>query len=497
MIGVVITALFAIAAGATLAATQAPPKAVAFAFSGPTVLPQSGDTGGLTNTCYNPCGEPSMEVAPDGKTVYVSTPRTIVLCCNSKSSPVWNSPDGGRTWSSPSFPAAQESATTGGDTQLMIDKRGTVYEGELWLGDDSMYISTDRTKSWSFSPLSHHPGSDREWLVYSAKQDALYAVYDDLNHGIQVIYAPLGTPAGSNAALFAPVERTLFPEWNDCPGLLAGPCTPKPSTVPDQLPDGTPLLQGTTSPGRPSIAPDGTIYALAPFQTAGKGIVVGIGTPDATTGIPTWKYSYVAGAGHGVFGDTGNDFPVSAVDQAGNLYVAWVENKGKGFQTFVSYSRDHAATWSTPIALSTGISRTAVFPNIVAGAPGRVSVSWYGTNVADDPNNVPSTTRWNVYAAQSINLLGRVPTFTVSTLQAGFHTGSICTHGLGCTGNSRYLLDFFDMKQDGQGATMVVYTRDHRSKTEIAFSRQTAGCSLRAAGYGFNSAGKYVKLAGC
>ena len=447
----------------------------AICFGDPVMLPASDVTGSTTATCYNPCGEPSLAVSPVDGTLYVSTPRTIVACCNSEASPVWKSSDDGATWSNPIFPSGAENATTGGDTELAVDKRGTVYEGELWLGSDSIYISPDQGSTWSWSPASHDVGADREWFAYAPGEDALYGFYDGFK-GLMVVKAPLSTPAGSAAAQFFPIERLVVPE---CAAGLATNCP----ALPADSVAGTPILDGTVSPGRPSVAPDGTVYFPFPYQVAGKGI----GIASTSDGGTTFQYSYVTGAGKGVLGDTGNDWPVTAVDSAGNLYVAWIEDfgGGDGFAVYYAASTDKGATWTAPTEVSKGISNTAVFPNIVAGAPGQVAVSWYGTSTAGDPNSVPNAS-WNVDAAETLDGTAAQPTFSTGTVQQNFHTGDICTNGLGCTGTTRELLDFFDMKVDSSGALLVVYARDgaNGSGTQIAFSRQMGGCALTKASCG-------------
>ena len=453
--------------------TAPPPPACAnFCFSTPLVLPKSGQAGAsnLTDTCYNPCGEPSLAVSPADGTLYVSTPRTIVVCCNSQSSPVWKSTDNGETWSDPIFPKGAEDATTGGDTELAVDKRGTVYEGELYLGSDSIYISGDKGSTWDWSPASHDLASDREWFAYEPKEDALYGYWDGFK-GLMVAKAPLNTPLGSNAARFFPEERIVVPE---CAAALAVNCP----DVPVDNVGNQPIIHQATSPGRPSVSPvDGTVYFPFPYQVKDKGI----GIAYTTDGASSFNYAYVAGAGHGDFGDTGNDFPVSAVDSAGRLYVAWVEDKGDGYNLYLASSPDKGATWTAPIEVSKGVSSTAVFPNVVAGAPGQVAVSWYGTDASGDPNGVPGGASWNVYASEISGIAGTSPQTTTSVVAAGFHKGPICTHGTGCTGNSRNLLDFFDMQLDGQGHLGIVYTRDQPANpllTEIVYQHQVSGCMI-------------------
>jgi hypothetical protein len=454
--------------------TTPPPACTNFCFSTPLVLPKSGQAGAdnLDDTCYNPCGEPSLAVSPVDGTLYVSTPRTIVACCNTQSSPVWKSTDDGATWSDPIFPKGAEDATTGGDTELAVDKRGTVYEGELWLGSDSIYISSDKGQTWDWSPASHDLVADREWLAYEPKEDALYGYWDGFK-GLMVAKAPLDTPLGSNAARFFPEHHVIVPE---CAAAVAVNC---PDVPIDNVGD-TPVIHQATSPGRPSVSPvDGTVYFPFPYQIAGKGI----GIAYTEDGASSFKYSYVAGAGHGDFGDTGHDFPVSAVDAAGNLFVAWIEDKGDGYNLYLASSGDKGAHWTPPLEVSKGVSKTAVFPNVVAGAAGQVAVSWYGTQATGDPNGVPAAAAWSVYATEIENATDQTPSVTTSIVESAFHKGPICTHGLGCTGNSRNLLDFFDMQIDGKGQVGIVYTRDQAAnpvKTEIAYSRQVSGCVLTA-----------------
>jgi hypothetical protein len=124
----------------------------------------------------------------------------------------------------------------------------------------------------------------------------------------------------------------------------------------------------------------------------------------------------------------------------------------------------------------------------VAGAPGQVAVSWYGTQEKNDPNSVAPTASWDVFASSITNALSTTPSITTDDIQAGFHLGPICTHGIGCNPpESRNLLDFFDMQFDKTGNLGIVYARDqfaNRGKTEIAYVHETSGCILTAADCG-------------
>lgn len=461
---VLATSLISVA-GRSLGAPAAPTHSEArVRFSAPIVLPESNSTGGTDKTCYNPCGEPSIAQAPDG-TIYVSTPRTLLVCCNSVASPVWRSDDSGSSWTKPIFPTTgvkDDGATSGGDTELAIDKRGTVFEGDLWLGNDSMFVSEDKGKSWSWSPVSHDAASDREWIVYNKTDDAIYGIYDGLKAGLEVIRAPLDTPAGPKGALLAAQENVAVPADQGCV-----------DACPDEV-NGVPVLHGSESPGFPSVGPDGTVYFPFGYQVAGKGI----GIAETTDGV-SFTYRYVKGAGHGSADDTGNDFPVSAVDKAGHLYVAWSEKKRSAnekprYKIYFAESSDKGKTWTGPVSISDSVSRTAIFPTIAAGANGHVVVGWYGSRTKGDPNKMKSKVSWDVYLATSTNASAPSPRFHLSNVDPGFHKGAICTNGLGCGGDSRKLLDFFMVGIDNRNeGAMAVYTRDFdTSGTEIAFVHQ-------------------------
>ncbi|MEA2476935.1 MAG: hypothetical protein QOC87_1134, partial [Actinomycetota bacterium] len=449
-------------------------------FSTPIELPQSSDTGTVDKTCYNPCGEPSLVQAPNSGTIYVSTPRTLVACCNTKASPVWKSTDGGRTWSDPIFPTSTipgGEAGTGGDTQMAVDSHDNLYEGELYLANDSMFISPDEGQTWTSSSFSHDVGTDREWLVYNPKDDALYGWYDGLKAGLETIRAPLNTAAGNKTALLAPQERIAVPVQPTCASLVcAGHVN---SSQLDQV-NGVPILNETESPGIPAVDPQsGTVYFPFGYQVAGKGI----GIAETTDGL-NFTYQYVSGAGHGAVGDVDNDFPVAAVDTAGTLYIAWVEDKSgndNAYHVYLSSSKDKGATWNGPTDVSGAISKTAVFPTMAAGADGRVVVGWYGTDVAGNNNdvNVMKDASWNVYVAESTNAASANPTFDqVENVDPNFHTGTVSTGGLGGSAD-RSLLDFFTVGIDNKsGNADLTYTRDKGAGTAIMFAKQNGGCNM-------------------
>lgn len=123
-----------------------------------------------------------------------------------------------------------------------------------------------------------------------------------------------------------------------------------------------------------------------------------------------------------ISGDTGNSWtrvkvtnntPMAdhevtlAVDSADNIYAVWQD--GTFRLPFLSVSKDHGMTWSTPIMMAPPGVHEVNFPTIAAGDAGRIVVLFPGSESQDfnDP-----TRPWNIYVVVSVNALDANPTFT-------------------------------------------------------------------------------------
>ncbi|PYS45410.1 MAG: hypothetical protein DMG13_32240, partial [Acidobacteria bacterium] len=93
-----------------------------------------------------------------------------------------------------------------------------------------------------------------------------------------------------------------------------------------------------------------------------------------------------------------------AVDTADNIYAVWRD--GTFRLPFLSASRDHGLTWSTPIMMAPPGVHEVNFPTIAAGDPGRIAVLFPGSESKDfsDP-----TRPWNTYIVVSVNALEPIP----------------------------------------------------------------------------------------
>ena len=137
--------------------------------------------------------------------------------------------------------------------------------------------------------------------------------------------------------------------------------------------------------------------------------------------------------------------------------------------------------FTTPVQVDREGLRTTVFPWIAAGgAPGKVAVTFYGTETNGNPDLAEFKASWHVYVNQSLNLLKQDangvwvenPEATFSQVKATthpFHYDSICLGGLGCStsGGDRSLADFFAMDFNPKsGKLQVAYNQSYKQPDE-------------------------------
>lgn len=226
------------------------------------------------------------------------------------------------------------------------------------------------------------------------------------------------------------------------------------------------IATGVYTMGPLAYAPDGKLYA--PYF-ANEGLRV---ARSADGGL-TWQTALAAPD------VDSSSFPVVAVDSAGNVYAAYEKstyyviggiNPIKA-SVFVVASTDGGVTWSAPTQVS-DVPRSAIFPWIVAGAPGKVNVAYFVMNNVTAPDLGLPITTWDIEMAQSLNALAPTPTYQRHVVVKTFHTGSICTSGLACLGPQnlgfgnaptpfdRRMLDFFEMRIDLEGRAYISYGQD-------------------------------------
>ena len=132
-----------------------------------------------------------------------------------------------------------------------------------------------------------------------------------------------------------------------------------------------------------------------------------------------------------------------AVDTADNIYAVWQD--GTFRLSFLSVSKDHGMTWSTPIMMAPPGVHEVNFPTIAVGDPGRIAVLFPGSESQDfnDP-----TRPWNIYIVVSVNALDANPTFTwtiANDKNDPVHRGS-CGPGRCDAQDGGSMFDFLDIQ---------------------------------------------------
>ena len=438
-------------------------------------------------------GEPSVAISPD-HTIYVSAPGDAME--------FWRSTNAGKTWAQGSSPESPS-----GDTSVNVDQSGAVYESNLNVitGDQNtlqvdLFKSFDKGATWpqkgssavSDSNASGQPALvDRQWLDawippgHTTDTATVCMTYHDFGPG--QMWVSCSVDGGKTFGL--PVDAVTSP--------LA-----QADSYCNTIPGGLKIVQSGAHAGRIYIlwlAADPlnpvtgcNLTQLAAFHS--------IWSASSDDGGQTWNDQLVYDAG--VLHDGSEIFADLTLDNQGNPYAAFVMNIASEYDIWVEASFDGGATWNGK-SDGTGVpykvnadAGTHFFAAIAAGNPGQVDVAYLDTPtlVGSTPYGKPNepsgdaNADWNVYVAQSVNLLSGRPTFTnVALTTVPIHHGDICTLGLFCAavpGTNRNLLDFIDVQVDASGFFHVAYTDDHNyAAGALVMANQTGGPGVGAGGH--------------
>ncbi|MGB0152011.1 MAG: sialidase family protein [Candidatus Poseidoniaceae archaeon] len=215
--------------------------------------------------------------------------------------------------------------------------------------------------------------------------------------------------------------------------------------------------------GAISSAPDGTVYV--PPRVATPTLVVskdnGLNWEEKTMGE-----------------DVGTPNPRKnsemAADTESNGYHVWT---GADQGVYMSRSTDSGESWEqTSLRISPVDVVSSVFPQIIAGDPGRMAVAYLGSEdagalgVPDIDGNpwdgnahyATANVSYDLYVTYSLNALDENPVFqTVRVTQDPVQVGSICLNSGDCRdigGSNRNLLDFNDIVIDSEGRIFIAIT---------------------------------------
>jgi hypothetical protein len=365
----------------------------------------------------------------------------------------------------------------GGDTETEVNPiTGTLYFGDQELvAQEAIATSTDHGDTFpvqrQIAATAPATGVDRQWLAPLAP--GILSVGGQEVHAFYTYHVPLagqyivgitaaGVPVPQPAPQIASVEQS-----------------------------GQVRVDNTNGPGR------GWIYQ--PYRRGGKYQVATAKAADYATATG-WQVNTVATMNPTIF-------PWLSLDTHGNAYATWVT----GAEVFYSYSliddpaNNPLATpagrpgtkWSPAVRINPQNIGSAVFPEIIAGDPGKVAIAYDGTtDYTGVQDNAPPDTRWHTYVSVLTNALAEngapIEIRTGRVSHRIIHTGNICTSGTACaTGNKdRSLLDMIDLGVDASGRVGVVFTDNNsamqtptnaantREYPFVHFAKQVAGPAL-------------------
>jgi hypothetical protein len=168
-------------------------------------------------------------------------------------------------------------------------------------------------------------------------------------------------------------------------------------------------------------------------------------------------------------------------------------------------STDSGETWSqTSMRISPNQVISTAFPQIDAGDPGRIAITYLGSengselnqsNIDGEPwdgnaHYANANVSYYLYVTYSLNALDPNPTFhTVRASSDPVQIGSICLNSGDCRdigGSNRNLLDFNDLHIDREGRVYIAFAdgctgscaTDHNSTPEDSRSRRGILCYL-------------------
>src|ERR1043166_1180399 len=347
----------------------------------------------------------------------------------------------------------------GGDDSIDVSSGGYLYISSLLPSTVTMSVSYDGGiggaepgQKWEVNPVSSTiPVNDRQWVAAYGPQ-TVYMTFDQ-----------------------APVNTTIwFTKSTD-----AGKTWSAPSM----------LIPLTTLRRENNVAVDqfnGNIYttytpSCKPYE---------LHLLKSTDAGATWTNSIIYSAPANACLE--NAFPIIAVDRGGNVHVGFTQSTGCTARTnahvFLVSSPHGGLTWTSPLQIDSGSgNNSTVMPWIVAGSPGVVDVTWYGSTMSS-PDSVPSNQRqwWNVYFAQVTNAMQANPVVAQSLVAPAVHNLPICSQGGNCTGNTRDLAEYYSMTIDPEGNANIAYADEVNYCAQnpapncyphTYYTKQTAGTS--------------------
>tara|TARA_B100000575_G_scaffold220313_1_gene180761 strand:- start:622 stop:2103 length:1482 start_codon:yes stop_codon:yes gene_type:complete len=214
--------------------------------------------------------------------------------------------------------------------------------------------------------------------------------------------------------------------------------------------------------GAITSAPDGTVYVTPRVET--PTVIV-----SKDNGL-TW-FDRTMGE------DEGTPYPRKnsevATDTQSNAYHIWT---GADEGVYMSTSTDSGQSWTqTSVRISPNEVISTAFPQVDAGDPGRIAITYLGSENSSELNQsnidgepwdgnahyANANVSYYLYVTYSLNALDSNPVFhTVRASPDPVQIGSICLNSGDCRdigGSNRNLLDFNDLHIDREGRVYIAF----------------------------------------
>jgi len=349
---------------------------------------------------------------------------------------LWTSADSGTSWQRSNVAGTgfftNPAVNTGfSDPDLTEDSGGTLYGAGIDLANDSLFSSPDGGVTWPTGTVQCHEG-DRPWLAGGRPGEVFFATNSTQLGHIVVRSTDSGATCSQTYAV----------------GQVSG-WTGYGKLVYDRASDTLfePAVSNTNDLGILTLP-----HASAAFDSGTPGTFVPHLAVAHTTFNTFWK-------------------AVLARDAGGNLYLTWTTNARQPGTTggcngaaspaanavLLVSSSDGGTTWSAPRTVASP-GTTVLWPWVVAGNAGDVSVAWYSYDRLVDLACAPANAAMGVRLATLQGATGVDPQQqTVDPLGRPMHFGQVCISGTACvaSGQDRRLGEFFTTALDDHGCVMV------------------------------------------
>jgi hypothetical protein len=333
----------------------------------------------------------------------------------------------------------------GGDTDITLDDQGNAYFVDLEsLVNLGTSVSNDNGNTWRKNAAAvQNTAVDRQWFAVDNGKT---------------------TAASDNTLFLAFHESAVGTFIYSSPGST-GPTDPVGGLVWQNSSANAPLpLAADATCGQPRFDPVKRNLYYACNEGDHVRMTIGHVDPGQRTGIFYHNVSLPKSPGGG---GPSHLFPALALDNTGNVYAAWVDDKDSN--VYYSYSINGGKTWSLPAKVNVSPAVTNEFLWAQGGSKGKLALAWYGTSATGQPDDFASwydnpvgatKTPWFGYVA----VLTNADTTNATSAQQRFtehpmHYGQICNQGIGCTvsNGDRTMADFFGFSLDHADALQIVF----------------------------------------